>query len=51
MKAMIKTIKKIKRPIEIGIQKGLSTHNQDHVICPVNLSVMKIRPRIPRIGN
>jgi hypothetical protein len=32
MRAMIKTIKKIKIPIEIGIQKGANTHNHDHVI-------------------
>jgi hypothetical protein len=49
--ATIKTIKKIKTPIEIGIQKGANTHNHDHVIYPVNLSVMKIRPRIPKSGN
>jgi hypothetical protein len=40
----------ITRAMVIGIQKGLSTHSHDHAMCPVNLSVIKIRPRIPRIG-
>jgi hypothetical protein len=43
--------KKITRAMVIGIQKGLSTQSHDHAICPVNLSVIKISPRIPKIGN
>jgi hypothetical protein len=49
--ATIKTIKKITARIANGIQKGLSTHSHDHVIYPVNLSVIKIRPRMPKSGN